>query len=417
MLFTRLVSILAAVSFVLAADWPNGPFVNDGRWIVDASNNSVIYAGVNWPGAAETMLPEGLQYQSIEFIVAKIKAMGMNVIRLTYATQMIDEIYDNGGEGIPIATALVSALGQENGTSIFQRILANNPTFSENITHLEVFDAIASECAKNEIYVHLDNHVSKAMWCCAYNDGNGFFHDTHFDVGNWTRGLSYMANHGLSWPNLMSMSLRNELRPTLDSLVATTLYYNWGTWYTNVKLGADAINAANPKVLIFLSGLLSDTYLTPAVDEAWLLPSFSTFNKHDFAAPNKLVWELHNYDLISAEAVTCSELQTILHLAGFSTLTSDNEKTALPMVMTEWGFDQDDTTYEGVYATCLVDYLPAQQVGWMIWVIGGSHYIREGTQDSDETYGMLNHEWSDWRSPVFIEEALIPMVNKSLSNA
>lgn len=215
----------------------------------------------------------------------------------------------------------------------------------------------------------------------------------------------------------MSMSLRNELRPMLDNLVVNTEYYNWGTWYTNILLGADAIAAANPDVLTFISGLLSDTYLSPALNGSWLLPSVKTFSKYDFAAPNKLVWELHNYDLVTAEAVNCNELKDILYKAGFSTLTANSNHTTLPLVMTEWGFAQDATTWEGVYATCLREYLPQQDVGWMIWVVAGSYYIQEGTHDMDESYGMLNHNWTDWRSSVFVEQALIPMVKLSLSQA
>lgn len=37
------------------------------------------------------MVPEGLQYQSVETIVSKIKSLGMNSIRLTYATELIDQ--------------------------------------------------------------------------------------------------------------------------------------------------------------------------------------------------------------------------------------------------------------------------------------------------------------------------------------
>lgn len=60
---------------------------------------------------------------------------------------------------------------------------------------MQVFDAVAAECAKQNIYVHLDNHVSKAMWCCTPWDGNTWWGDKYFPASNWTRGLTYMANH------------------------------------------------------------------------------------------------------------------------------------------------------------------------------------------------------------------------------
>lgn len=105
---------------------------------MDANGAKFTYAGVNWPGASESMIPEGLQYQSIEDIVAKIKNLSMNSIRLTYATELIDQIYENGGVDIAIQTAFTDALGQENGTAILNKVMANNPSFSSNTTRLEV---------------------------------------------------------------------------------------------------------------------------------------------------------------------------------------------------------------------------------------------------------------------------------------
>lgn len=83
------------------------------------------------------MLPEGLQYQSIDTIVSKIKELGMNVIRLTFAIEMIDDILDNGGD-VAILDSLINALGETNGTAVFGEIITNNPQFSENTTRLEV---------------------------------------------------------------------------------------------------------------------------------------------------------------------------------------------------------------------------------------------------------------------------------------
>jgi hypothetical protein len=178
-----------------AAAWPNGPFVTSGRWIHDASGKNLTYAGTNWPGHGDVMIPEGLQYQSIETIVQKVKSLGMNAIRLTFAIQMVDEIYANGGNDITIQKAFVQALGQANGTRVLNQVLAKNPRFSASTTRLQVFDAVAAELHKQKIYLHLDNHISKGMWCCSGTDGNSWWGDTDFSTENWVRGLSYMADH------------------------------------------------------------------------------------------------------------------------------------------------------------------------------------------------------------------------------
>lgn len=96
----------------------------------------MTYAGVNWPGAADTMIPEGLQYASIAAIVSKIKSLGMNVIRLTYAIQMIDDIYAGGDN--TMKTSFINALGTTNGTAVFNEVVKNNPQFSASTTRLQV---------------------------------------------------------------------------------------------------------------------------------------------------------------------------------------------------------------------------------------------------------------------------------------
>lgn len=157
-----------------STSWPDTPFTASGRDILSASGQKVVYAGVNWPGAADTMLPEGLQYASISDIFSYVKDLGMNVIRLTYAIEMIDDYYEDSPNQ-SLKGTLIQALGSENGTKVLARILNKNPQFTENTTRLEVFDAVAEEAAKQEIWVHLDNHVSKAIWCCGTTDGNAWF--------------------------------------------------------------------------------------------------------------------------------------------------------------------------------------------------------------------------------------------------
>ena len=131
-------AILGIANLAAAQSWPNGPFTTSGRNMIDASGNVVTYAGANWPGAADVMIPEGLQYQSVASIVAKLKEVNMNAIRLTYAIEMIDQIYENGGVDIPISQAFTEALGETNGTAVYNEVLAANPDFDADITRLEV---------------------------------------------------------------------------------------------------------------------------------------------------------------------------------------------------------------------------------------------------------------------------------------
>ncbi|KAI7777852.1 beta-galactanase [Diaporthe eres] len=403
-------ALAGLLGLAAAQSWPNTPFTASGRDILDASGNVVTFAGANWPGAADVMIPEGLQYQSVSYIVSKLKEIGMNAVRLTYAIEMIDQIYDNGGVDIPLSQALTQALGEANGTAVFNQILAANPDFSTNITRLGVFDAVAAGLAAEEIYIDLDNHMSQGAWCCNTEDGNSWWGDTYFSVANWTRGLAYMADHASSWTALTSMSLRNEpRRPDNNATLAET--YNWQYWYDYVKEGAAAVSTANPDALVILSGLDFDTFLTPVVRGTALTPGTGTFSRADFAA-DKVVLELHNY---ANSVADCASLESSLYNNGFEALNTTADVNHFPVLLTEWGFAQDGSTYLKPYTQCLAEYLPAQKAGWMIWVVAGSYYIRSGTQDYEETWGLLSHDWSDWRDPAFVNSTLAPMVEATLS--
>ncbi|KAI5920169.1 glycoside hydrolase superfamily [Camillea tinctor] len=391
--------------------WPYGPFVVDGTEMKNARGDTIVYAGANWPGHGEVMIPEGLQYQSIEGVVSKLKSLGMNSIRLTYAIEMIDDIYANGGKDTTVQDSFINALGQANGTAVYQKFLAKNPSFGDSTTRLQVFDAVAAECAKQQIHVHLDNHMSRAAWCCSTTDGNAWFGDKDFVVANWLRGLAYMADHGKAWTALTSMSLRNELRTPADDSTLSSQSYNWRDWYANVKEGAKSINDANPAPLIFLSGLDFDTWVTPVVQGTALTPGSETFSAAGgfpgFA--DKLVLEIHNYE---NNAGSCSSINNNLYSKGFQAMHPDDSatKNAFPVLLTEFGFQQTATEWQRPYASCIASYLADQKAGWFIWVVAGSYYTRSGTQDFEETWGLLTHDWSDWRSPEYIEGGLKPLV-------
>jgi len=121
----------------LLAAFPNAPFVTNKQWIQDSTGLNVTYVGVNWPGAADVMIPEGLQYQSIASIVSKIKSLRMNVVRLTFAIEMVDDIKDNGGD-VTIQKAFTKALGAANGAKVYQQVIKNNPSFNDSTTRLQV---------------------------------------------------------------------------------------------------------------------------------------------------------------------------------------------------------------------------------------------------------------------------------------
>lgn len=105
-------------------------------------------------------------------------------------------------------------------------------------------------------------------------------------------------------------------------------------------------------------------------------------------------------------------------MALYSTTLSQLSERLLTWkrAQTEWGFAMNDnTTWKLPYTACLAQWLPAQKAGWMLWALAGSYYIRSGTKDYDETWGLLTHDWSTWRNPTYVQQSFIPMVKATIS--
>jgi len=74
----------------LAAPLPIGYFHTQGAQILDADDNPVQLAGVNWYGfECNSMVPGGLSYQTLNYICQQVVNLGFNHIRLPYSAQAV----------------------------------------------------------------------------------------------------------------------------------------------------------------------------------------------------------------------------------------------------------------------------------------------------------------------------------------
>ena len=70
-----------------------------------------------------------------------------------------------------------------------------------------LWQAVVSNLADNNMMVILDSHFSEP----SFHD-NGVFGDQHFNPDLWVKGLTRIATMFSGVPNVVGMSLRNELR-------------------------------------------------------------------------------------------------------------------------------------------------------------------------------------------------------------
>jgi endoglucanase len=356
------------------------PFTTLNNSIIDADGTVVRMRCVNWPGSMETLLPEGLQHNSIDNIVLLIKQMNMTCVRLTYS---IDVTLSSN-------LTVYQSLSRLNLTFALQGFIENNPLLI-NTSVSNVFDSVLNTLGKYNILVLFDNHVSKAMWCCNDNDGNGFWGDKYFDIEQWINGLRFMANKTVDRPYVIAMSLRNELRGARQ---------NQADWYRYVLRGIrEAISAINPRLLIVISGLNYDLNLS-------FIRSLSIQELVPQSIQNKIVYEAHWYSWsYFSLSDDCEKMKSQIQNLWAFILESNHSYTA-PVWLTEFGTNVDQFTGDDQFIDCIKGFLQTpltNTMSWSYWVLAGNYYTRSGTVESHESFGLLTDSWKEIKSKSFID--------------
>ncbi|KAH6624460.1 glycoside hydrolase family 5 protein [Chaetomium sp. MPI-SDFR-AT-0129] len=412
-----------ATAAAAAAPLPALPLHSSSRWILDANNNRVKLRCVNWAGHMETNIPEGLQHQPLDHILDWIAAQGFNCVRLTYS---IDHALNPDQPVAASFEAAATAAGIQPAdmSALYARVVEKNPWIAGNssssssaggngttTTTRDVFAAVIDGLYTRNIMTLLDNHVSRASWCCDLTDGNGWwdtafgyneFNSRFFHTQDWLDGLRAMAtwarvdNH----PGVVAMSLRNELREfLLQDLNGRA------DWYTYVQQAGGVVHAAHPDVLVVVGGVQSSTDLlhVRTATGGKMLDTSGWAGKH--------VWEMHAYSFTVTFLdvfQSCDVVKAQYGAMDGFVLTQGEEYTG-PLILSEFGVGMEggDAARDGLsekddrYLSCIVSYMESNDAEWAVWAVQGSYYVRDGKTDYDESWGLLKSDWSDWRNPAF----------------
>ncbi|KAJ0118299.1 cellulase family protein [Diaporthe amygdali] len=398
LLLPLLLAFLALVNSAFAA--PNVPLSTSSRWIVDAGGERVKLRCVNWAGHMETHLPEGLHKQSISYLADWIAGQGFNCVRLTYS---IDWALN---PTLPVADAFTQAataagVSADSMTSFYSEALAKNP-FLQNATTQDVFGEVIDQLWARGVMTILDNHLSKASWCCNLTDGNGWWDEAEghndlnsrfFNTSQWLQGLAAVASWSASREGVVGLSLRNEIRQGLIQVTGID------DWYTLVTKGAQAVHSANPNALIIIGGIASATDLTTVRNRN--LDTSSWSGKH--------VWEFHVYSFTPTFYVNfgiCALRKEAWGLFdGF--LLKQGEPYTAPLILSEFGVDMSGGDLDGLsegddsYLSCLTEYMTSNDADWAVWALQGTYYVRNGKTNYNETWGLLDEDWTTWRNSKF----------------
>ncbi|MBO0797568.1 MAG: glycoside hydrolase family 5 protein, partial [Blastocatellia bacterium] len=281
--FPYFLSVAVAISILLAIivfvggqrSKARAAFAGAGYWhtsgnqILDANNQPVKIAGVNWFGFETNLyVPHGLFTRNYQDMLDQMKSLGFNAIRLPYCNQMFD------------------AGSTPNGIDFNM-----NPDL-QGLNSLQIMDKIIAYCGQIGLRIILDRHRPDS------NAQSALWYTAQYSEARWISDWQMLAQRYANNPTVVGADLHNE--PHAPAI--------WGTdpnstntttdWRAAAQRAGNAILSVNPNWLIFVEGVDAFTNpVTGATDNDWWGGNLEGVNYAQVTlnVPNRLVYSAHEY--------------------------------------------------------------------------------------------------------------------------
>lgn len=337
------------------------PLATRGAEIVDAHSQSLRLVSVNWYGFDQgEYVAGGLERAPLAQLVRQIRQMGFNSVRLPWANQVV-----------------------EDNPVVPRYALVANPQL-EGKHALEIMDAVIDALAHEGIAVILDNHTSRADWCCNEKDGNGLWYNREYPEAAWIKDWQMLARRYRAQPYVIAADLRNELRSGAQ----------WGgndpalDWHAAAERGGNALLAENAHLLIMVEG----TKYSLDFSGATALPIH-------LAVEHRLVYSPHNYGWSQKVPQSYEEFKQHLD-QDWGWLRSGPK--AAPIWLGEIGVCQnlEDCRQYGEWFSFLVRYLRESGASWGYWALNATQSSGVGRlYGTTEGYGLLTTDYQHVAAP------------------
>jgi endoglucanase len=341
------------------------PLHTSGYQILDASDHPVRLTSVNWYGFDQKeYVPGGLDHAPLAQIIDQIRQIGVNSVRLPWANETLEH------NPLPPGYAI-----------------AANPQF-KGMHAMQIMDVVIAALARAHIMVILDNHVSRADWCCSETDGNGLWYNADYPEEHWLADWQTIAHRYRNQPWVVGADLRNELRsgaawggsdPKLD-------------WHAAVERGATSVLAGNSRLLIMVE---SPEYST----------NFTGFDKLPvkLPVPQRLVHSPHAYHDQGHSFATYEEMKQAYEArVGFLL----HAQPAVPLWIGEFGTCQDlDCGSNSAWFRMFIRLLQENpDLSWSYWALNGTQSSGITRKyDAAEPYGLLSPDYRSIAAPKIID--------------
>jgi endoglucanase len=340
------------------------PLHTSGYPILDAAGHRVRLTSVNWYGFDQKeFVAGGLDVAPLKKIIEQIRAIGVNSVRLPWANETF-----------------------ENNPVVPDYAIKANPQFRGKHA-LAVMDAVIAALAQAHILVILDNHMSRADWCCKDDDDNGLWYNAEYPEEKWIADWRAIVRRYKKQRWVIGADLRNELRSGAQ----------WGgsdphlDWHAAAERGGDAVLAENPELLVMVEGPQYSTDFTAFATLPLVLK-----------VANRVLYSPHAYSFSGYVFKSYDELKQAYDARAGFLLQS---KPAIPLWVGEFGTCQTlDCGDNSQWFRWFVQYLQEKNLSWSYWPLNGTQSTGISRKYGEvETYGLLSPDYQHIGAPKIVE--------------
>lgn len=322
--------------------------------IIDSTGKAVLLRGINWFGMeVSTHAPHGLWVRDYKQMLAHIKSLGYNLIRLPYSVEALKSSHIHGVD------FTIGANAELHGK-----------------TPLEVMDLIVQEARKQGLLILLDSHCLKDGIISEVWYGDGFTEEDWIDT--WT----LLAERYKNQPNIIGADLKNEPHGRAS----------WGTedpstdWRLAVQKAGNKILEANPDWLIVVEGIEKNVPNQKQHGYFWgaNLEGVREYPVH-LQNNRKLVYSPHEYGGSSVSWFQDSAFPNNLYKRWEIGFNYINTLGIAPILVGEFGgYHVDSKSKEGIWQRKFVDYIAKKKLSFAYWC---------WNPNSKGTGGVLQDDW------------------------
>ncbi len=327
-----------------------GYWHTQGSQILDANNQPVRIAGINWFGfETHSYVAHGLWTRHYQDMLQQIKSLGYNLIRLPYSNALFD------ASSVP--------------TGIDYQL---NPDL-EGLTGFQIMDKIIAYASSSGLRIILDHHRLDT-------DGqSALWYSAQYPESRWIADWVMLAQHYANNPLVIGADLHNE--PHTPAC--------WGSgdpafdWQLAAERAGNAILAVNPNWLIFVEGV--DCHQG---DSYWWGGNLQGVAQHPVVlnVPQRLVYSAHDYPSTVAAQTWFSAPNYPHNLPGIwdAHWGYIAQQHIAPVWLGEFG-TLLATQSDQQWLAAITSYLAATGINWTYWCLN---------PDSGDTGGILADDWT-----------------------